>query len=156
MTALLTVEDLSIGFRDADAVVQNVSFEVKAGETLALVGESGSGKTLSCRGILRILPRTAQIRSGRITLNGQNGKQVLSDLSERRMRDIRGDAVSMIFQEPMRSLSPLHKIGNQVIEVLNLHGGISKKAAKQQVLDTFQRVGFPDPERAYGSYPFEM
>lgn len=156
MTPLLSVENLSIGFGDGEAVVRDVNFEVQPGETLALVGESGSGKTVTCRAVLRILPRAAQIRTGRITLNTENGPLTLSELGERRMRDVRGDQVSMIFQEPMRSLSPLHRIGNQVSEVLWLHRGASEKEAKRQVLQTFERVGFPDPERAYRSYPFEM
>ena len=156
MTPLLSVRDLTIGFGRGPDVVQNVSFDVMPGETLALVGESGSGKTVTCRGILRILPRTAQIRSGKIILNGRSDGLELTALSERQMREVRGDAVSMIFQEPMRSLSPLHKIGNQVSEVLWLHKGASDSAARRQVLETFERVGFPDPERAYDSYPFEM
>ena len=125
MTPLLSVKDLSIGFGNGPDVVKNVSFDVMPGQTLALVGESGSGKTVTCRAILRILPRIAQIRSGKITLNGRSGGLELTSLKERRMRDIRGDAVSMIFQEPMRSLSPLHKIGNQVSEVLWLHKNTS-------------------------------
>ncbi|AVO38132.1 ABC transporter ATP-binding protein [Pukyongiella litopenaei] len=153
---LLTVENLSIGFGAADPVVRGVSFTLRPGETLALVGESGSGKTVTCRAILRILPRTARIRSGRVLLGGRAGGVELTGLRERRMRDIRGDAVSMIFQEPMRSLSPLHRIGNQVSEVLWLHRGASGKEAKRKVLDTFERVGFPDPERAFRSYPFEL
>jgi peptide/nickel transport system ATP-binding protein len=156
MTPLLRVEDLSIGFGKGDSVVQNVSFEVRPGETLALVGESGSGKTVTCRAILRILPRIAQIRAGKVTLNGTAGTQVLSAMNERRLRRVRGNAVSMIFQEPMRSLSPLHRIGNQVGEVLWLHRGASQKQARREVLETFERVGFPDPDRAYRSYPFEM
>ncbi|WP_164661874.1 ABC transporter ATP-binding protein [Tropicibacter sp. Alg240-R139] len=156
MTPLLSVENLSIGFGSGDAVVQDVNFNVMPGETLALVGESGSGKTVTCRAVLRILPRAAQIRSGRITLNTEKGPLTLTEMSERKMRDVRGDQVSMIFQEPMRSLSPLHRIGNQVSEVLWLHRGASEKEAKRQVLQTFERVGFPDPERAYRSYPFEM
>ena len=156
MAPLLTVEDLTIGFGKAEPVVENVSFEIQPGQTLALVGESGSGKTISCRAILRILPRTAQIRSGTITLNTDEGKLVLTSISERKMRAIRGDLVSMIFQEPMRSLSPLHRIGNQVSEVLWIHKGASERQAKRQVLETFERVGFPDPERAYRSYPFEL
>ncbi|MDK3074766.1 ABC transporter ATP-binding protein [Sedimentitalea sp. JM2-8] len=156
MTPLLSVRDLSIGFGRGPDVVRNVSFDVMPGQTLALVGESGSGKTVTCRGILRILPKTAQIRSGEIVLNGRSGGLDLASLPERRMRDVRGDAVSMIFQEPMRSLSPLHKIGNQVSEVLWLHKHMNEKEARRQVLDTFARVGFPDPERAYDSYPFEM
>ncbi len=156
MSSLLSVRDLSIGFGAAAPVVQNVNFDVKPGQTLALVGESGSGKTISCRAVLRILPRTAQIRSGTITLSGGDGPMDLSQISERQMRDIRGNRISMIFQEPMRSLSPLHKIGNQVSEVLWLHRGASEKQAKRTVLEQFERVGFPDPERAYNSYPFEL
>ncbi|WP_171176866.1 ABC transporter ATP-binding protein [Ruegeria sp. HKCCD8929] len=156
MTPLLSVRDLSIGFGTAEAVVRDVNFDVMPGQTLALVGESGSGKTISCRAVLRILPRTAQIRTGTVTLNGGKAPLILSQLGERQMRDVRGDRISMIFQEPMRSLSPLHKIGNQVSEVLWLHRGASEKEAKRTVLAKFDRVGFPDPERAYNSYPFEM
>ncbi|WP_377193327.1 ABC transporter ATP-binding protein [Ruegeria meonggei] len=156
MTALLSVRDLSIGFGAGESVVQGVNFDVEAGQTLALVGESGSGKTISCRAALRILPRTAQIRSGSITLNDSKGVDELISISERQMRDIRGNRVSMIFQEPMRSLSPLHKIGNQVSEVLWLHRGASEAQARKEVLVQFERVGFPDPQRAYDSYPFEL
>ncbi|MBE1283837.1 MAG: dipeptide ABC transporter ATP-binding protein [Rhodobacteraceae bacterium] len=156
MQPLLSVEDLSIGFGSGDPVVRNVSFEVQPGETLALVGESGSGKTVTCRAVLRILPKIAKIHSGKIILRTSNGEQDLSAMPERRMRTVRGDRVSMIFQEPMRSLSPLHKIGNQVSEVLWLHRGQNESQAKKTVLETFERVGFPDPERAYRSYPFEM
>ncbi len=156
MTALLSVRDLSIGFGAAESVVNGVNFDVEAGQTLALVGESGSGKTISCRAALRILPRTAQIRSGTITLNDSKGVENLTQISERQMRDIRGNRISMIFQEPMRSLSPLHKIGNQVSEVLWLHRGASESQARKEVLIQFERVGFPDPQRAYDSYPFEL
>lgn len=156
MTPLLSVRDLSIGFGRGPDVVRNVSFDVMPGQTLALVGESGSGKTVTCRGILRILPRIAQVRSGQIILNGRSNGLDLATLGERRMRAVRGDAVSMIFQEPMRSLSPLHKIGNQVSEVLFLHKRTTENAARKTVLDMFDRVGFPDPARAYDSYPFEM
>ncbi len=156
MNALLSVRNLSIGFGAGDAVVQDVNFDVEPGQTLALVGESGSGKTISCRAALRILPRTAQIRSGSITLNDSKGSANLTEISERQMRGIRGNRISMIFQEPMRSLSPLHKIGNQVSEVLWLHRGASEAQARKEVLSQFERVGFPDPARAYDSYPFEL
>jgi len=156
MTALLSVRDLSIGFGDGESVVKDVSFDVEAGQTLALVGESGSGKTISCRAVLRILPRAAQIRKGTITFGTGQDQLDLATLGERRMRDIRGNRISMIFQEPMRSLSPLHKIGNQVSEVLWLHRGASESEARKEVLKQFERVGFPDPARAYDSYPFEM
>ncbi len=156
MSALLSVRDLSIGFGAGDPVVTDVNFDVEAGQTLALVGESGSGKTISCRAALRILPRTAQIRSGSIILNDSKGTADLVKIGEREMRGIRGNRISMIFQEPMRSLSPLHKIGNQVSEVLWLHRGASEAQARKEVLTQFERVGFPDPQRAYDSYPFEL
>ncbi len=158
MTALLTVENLSIGFEDAAPVVDGVSFSVEAGKTLALVGESGSGKTLSCRAALRILPAAAQLRSGRVELRDRDGGHPvdLSALSERKMQHIRGNRISMIFQEPMRSLSPLHRIGNQVSEVLKLHRDFNRDERKKRVLAMFERVGFVDPERIYESYPFEL
>ncbi|TDE39080.1 ABC transporter ATP-binding protein [Antarcticimicrobium sediminis] len=156
MTPLLSVENLSVGFGKDEAIVRDVNFSLNPGETLALVGESGSGKTVTCRAILRILPRNAQIRSGTITLHRDGQSLNLTSLGERQLRDVRGNQVSMIFQEPMRSLSPLHRIGNQVSEVLWLHRDASESNAKRQVLDTFERVGFPDPERAYRSYPFEL
>ncbi|MBD3664564.1 ABC transporter ATP-binding protein [Sulfitobacter sp. TSTF-M16] len=156
MTPLLQVDALKIGFGTAPAVVEDVSFDVMPGETLALVGESGSGKTLTCRSVLRILPEAAQLRSGSIRFDGTNGPQDLFNLSERAMRKIRGDRISMIFQEPMRSLSPLHRLGNQVAEVLRLHRNMNRAQSKKVVLEQFDRVGFVDPERAWRSYPFEM
>ncbi|MEP3640034.1 MAG: ABC transporter ATP-binding protein [Paracoccaceae bacterium] len=156
MGPLLHVEDLSIGFGDAPPVVYGVNFSIDAGETLALVGESGSGKTLTCRSVLRILPGAAQLRTGRILYNQADVPTDLLSLSNRRMRAIRGDRISMIFQEPMRSLSPLHRIGDQVSEVLRVHRNLSTAESKRDVLETFERVGFPDAERAWRSYPFEM
>ncbi|WP_299378175.1 ABC transporter ATP-binding protein [uncultured Tateyamaria sp.] len=156
MAPLLDVRDLSIGFGTAPPVVAGVNFSVSAGETLALVGESGSGKTLTCRSILRILPGTAQLRRGVIEFGTGASRTDLLKLSNRDIRDIRGDRISMIFQEPMRSLSPLHRIGNQVAEVLTLHRNMSAAEAKKDVLATFERVGFADAERAFRAYPFEM
>ncbi|MEP4197125.1 MAG: ABC transporter ATP-binding protein [Aliishimia sp.] len=154
MNALLHVDGLSIGFGKGPDVVSDVSFTLPAGETLALVGESGSGKTLTCRSVLRILPGAAQMRGGRV-LFGKDQIDLLK-LGQRGMRKIRGNKISMIFQEPMRSLSPLHRIGNQVAEVLRLHEGLSAKDAEKRVLETFEQVGFPDPDRAFRAYPFEM
>lgn len=156
MAPLLSVKDLSIGFGKDDSVVRGVSFDVAPGETLALVGESGSGKTVTCRAVLRILPKAAQIRTGSIQFNDSVTSKELVHLPEAGMRDLRGNQIAMIFQEPMRSLSPLHRIGNQVAEVLWLHGRQSEAEAKKKVLACFERVGFPDPERTYSSYPFEL
>ncbi|WP_114963224.1 ABC transporter ATP-binding protein [Tritonibacter mobilis] len=157
MRPLLSVEDLSIGFGRDAPVVQNVNFAVNPGETLALVGESGSGKTISCRAVLRILPRAARLHSGRMILSGQEDDIDLARISERQMRrNVRGNRIAMIFQEPMRSLSPLHRIGNQVVEVIHLHRNTSEADAKREVLECFERVGFADPERTWRSYPFEL
>lgn len=156
MQPLLRVKDVSIGFGKDKPIVERLNFAVDAGETLALVGESGSGKTLSCRAVLRILAETAQIRSGEILFNYRGNVVDLARLEGRSLRAIRGDRISMIFQEPMSSLSPLHRIGDQVSEVLKLHRDCSAREAKRQVLAEFERVGFNNPERAFIAYPFEL
>ncbi|MEQ6249932.1 ABC transporter ATP-binding protein [Sulfitobacter sp. HNIBRBA3233] len=153
---LLEVTSLSIGFGAAPAVVDGVSFSMECGETLALVGESGSGKTLTCRSILRLLPANGQLRGGSIRFQHGDESVDMLNASERTLRGLRGDRISMIFQEPMRALSPLHRLGDQVSEVLHLHGSITAAEAKKRVLAQFERVGFADPERAWRSYPFEM
>ncbi|MEO1000217.1 MAG: ABC transporter ATP-binding protein, partial [Pseudomonadota bacterium] len=156
---LLRVEDLSIAFGGRGGptpVVEGVSFTVGRGETVALVGESGSGKTLTGKAVLRILPRGAKITGGSITLVGKGGETRLDTLSEREMRTLRGGRIAMIFQEPMSSLSPLHTIGNQVAESLRLHHGVEGAEGRKACLETFESVGFPDPERAWESYPFEL
>ena len=153
---LLQVRDLSISFGNSAPVVSDINFDVGRGETVALVGESGSGKTVTCRAVLRILPAAARILSGTVLLNSRDRQSELIGMSERKLRDIRGDRISMIFQEPMQSLSPLHRIGAQVSEVLCLHRGHRKSSARKTVLESFERVGFPNPERVYTCYPFEL
>jgi peptide/nickel transport system ATP-binding protein len=159
VSPLLTVKDLSVAFGPERApipVVENVSFSVRRGETLALVGESGSGKTLTGKSLLGILPKGARITSGSAVLDDNLGRVDLLSIPLKELRKIRGGRVSMIFQEPMSSLSSLHTIGNQVMEAVLLHNECSGGDAKNRCLETFQNVGFPDPERAFRAYPFEL
>jgi peptide/nickel transport system ATP-binding protein len=161
MTAgpLLSVDDLTIAFGDGPAaatVVEGVSFEIAAGETLAVVGESGSGKTLTGRALLGILPRGARVTRGSAMLDDGPKRCDLLRLSEGAMRKVRGGRVAMVFQEPMSALSPLHSVGDQVMEALRLHESLSSSQAQEKCLETFAEVGFPDPARAFSAYPFEL
>ncbi len=161
---LLAVDGLSIAFGRGGEypVVDDICFTLRRGETLALVGESGSGKTLTGKSLIRILPRGARITSGRAMFSGRGADGLpaeprdLITLPMRRLRDIRGGRISMIFQEPMSSLSPLHTIGDQVREALTLHRPERGAQAKLKCLEMFDSVGFPDPERAWSAYPFEL
>jgi microcin C transport system ATP-binding protein len=154
--ALIRVENLSVDFHAGGKVVhavKNVSFEVGQGETVALVGESGSGKTVTALSILQLLPYPAASHpSGAINFQGQN----LMKLPPEALRRIRGNKISMIFQEPMTSLNPLHTIEDQVGEVLKIHRGLSNSAAKARVLDLLTRVGIEDPESRLASYPHQL
>jgi microcin C transport system ATP-binding protein len=155
-TPLISVEDLSVDFRSGDRVthaVRNVSFDIGDAETVALVGESGSGKTVTALSILKLLPYpTASHPSGIIRFNGEN---VLA-LPQAALRQIRGNKISMIFQEPMTSLNPLHTIENQVGEVLKIHRGLSDRAARTRVLDLLDKVGIDDPKGRLQSYPHQL
>ncbi|MCB1442271.1 MAG: ABC transporter ATP-binding protein [Methyloceanibacter sp.] len=153
---LLSVEDLCVDFRAGEKVthaVENVSFEIERGETLALVGESGSGKTVSALSILQLLPYPAASHpSGAIYFKGEN----LLALPPDGLRHVRGNQISMIFQEPMTSLNPLHTIERQIAEVLRIHMGMSGQAARGRVLDLLTKVGIQDPEQRLGSYPHQL
>jgi microcin C transport system ATP-binding protein len=153
---LLEVKDLSITFQQGDQIteaVTSVSFSLEKGQTLALVGESGSGKSVSSHAILQLLPtNSAQYKSGEILFKGQN----LLSFGEADMRQIRGNEISMIFQEPMTSLNPLHTIERQIGEVLKLHKHMTPPQAKARCLELLELVGIPEPERRLKSYPHEL
>jgi peptide/nickel transport system ATP-binding protein len=162
-TDLITVRDLKVHL-DVDAgvikAVDGVSFRVPAGGTVALVGESGSGKSVVAQSIMGILPRIARIESGEIVFRDpkQSSEVDISrlDPAGRTMQDIRGGRISIIFQEPMTALSPLHTIGNQIGESLALHREVNKRERREAVIDMLRRVGFPDPAKAEHTYPFEL
>src|SRR2546423_2027961 len=149
---LLDVRDLSVAF-GAMSAVDRISFSIKRGECVALVGESGSGKSVSALSILKLLPyATASHPSGSIQFKGRE----LLDLSEREIRGIRGNDISIIFQEPMTSLNPLHTIESQIGEILQLHSGISGQRARARILELLTQVGIPDPEGRLASYPHQL
>src|SRR6188508_2485430 len=149
---LLDVHDLSVAFGNALAV-DHVSFSIKRGECVALVGESGSGKSVSALSILKLLPYpSASHPSGTIHFKGRE----LLHASEREMREIRGNDISIIFQEPMTSLNPLHTIEAQIGEILSLHRGIGGQAARARTLELLTQVGIPDAETRLKSYPHQL
>ena len=153
---LLDVRDLSVAFRHGGSTslaVDRISFSIKRGECVALVGESGSGKSVSALSILKLLPYpTASHPTGNIHFRGRE----LLDLPEREIRSIRGNDISIIFQEPMTSLNPLHTIESQIGEILLLHSGIRGALARARTLELLTQVGIPDPETRLGSYPHQL
>ncbi len=156
MTApLLQVEDLRTWVASGDHIaraVDGVSFTIERGETFALLGESGCGKSLTALSIMRLLPDAGAIVSGRVRLGGTD----LVALPEWRMRDFRGRRIAMIFQEPGASLNPVMSVGDQVRETLARHLGLVGDAADRRVLELFDAVGIPDPERRLGEFPFQL
>ena len=161
---LLRVEDLHVQFATpagAIRAVRGVSFGMRPATTLAVVGESGSGKSVLSQSILRILPRNGAITQGRILFADPRDAGAPIDLAQlpadgAQMRAIRGGRISIIFQEPMSSLSPLHTIGDQVSEALRLHRRVTFAEAKELTVEMLRLVGFPDGARAWRSYPFEL
>ena len=153
---LLDIDDLSIAFRQQGAsqtVVSNLTLRIDAGETLALVGESGSGKSVSALSVLRLLPSPpVSYPSGDIRFHGQS----LLHADERTLRGIRGNRIAMIFQEPMVSLNPLHNLEKQLYEVLSLHRGMRKEAARGEILDCLDRVGIRNASRRLADYPHQL
>ena len=163
MTNILEIHNLSVAFRTLQEPVQavdDVSLAIPAGKVTALVGESGSGKSVIANSIMRLLPENAMIQQGKILLAGKDGEEPL-DLAalspkDKKLRALRGNRLGIIFQEPMTSLSPLHRIGDQIAEVLTIHRGIDKPSALVAAEGMLEKVGFPNPARALHQYPFEL
>jgi peptide/nickel transport system ATP-binding protein len=164
VSQLLEVENLCIDFRMAGGTVRAVdglSFRVPPGKTVALVGESGSGKSVTAQAIMGILPKVASISGGAIRFYDPEANGKVIDIAQlapngSELRNLRGGRIAIIFQEPMTSLSPVHTIGNQIGEALELHRKVSKSVARAQTIKMLSLVGFPTPEQAVDSYPFEL
>jgi len=160
--AILEVKDLSVRFDTEEGVVRAVNgfnFAINPGESVGIVGESGCGKSVSMFAALRILADSAEIASGQINFRKEDG--TVRDLAtlgkqSREMRALRGAEISMIFQEPMTSFSPVHTVGNQVCEAILLHQDIKKHAARERAMELFDLVGLPNPEHVIEQYPFQL
>jgi peptide/nickel transport system ATP-binding protein len=153
--ALLEVRDLKTYFQTDDGIVKavdGVSFEVEKGETLGIVGESGSGKSVTCLTIMGLNAKKNTISSGEALFNGEN----LLTMAPRKLRDIRGNDIAMIFQDPMTSLNPVHTIGAQLVEAIQLHRDVSKKGARARALELLKAVGIPRAERRFDDYPHQF
>ncbi|EGP08886.1 oligopeptide transport system permease protein [Bradyrhizobiaceae bacterium SG-6C] len=153
---LLDVRDLSVAFRQGGSeniAVDKISFSIERGQCVALVGESGSGKSVSALSVLKLLPYpTAHHPTGSIRFKGQD----LLGMSENEIRGIRGNDISIIFQEPMTSLNPLHTIEAQIAEVIQLHSGVRGAKARERTLELLTQVGIPEPETRLASYPHQL
>ncbi|MCC6250395.1 MAG: ABC transporter ATP-binding protein [Rubrivivax sp.] len=153
---LLQVHDLRVEFRTrrgAAMVLNGVDFQLEPGETLGVVGESGCGKSMTALALLRLIPSPpGRISAGQIRFRGED----LVQASEARMRDVRGNRISMIFQEPMTSLNPVFSVGDQIGESLRLHAGLDAKAARARAIEMLRSVGIPAPERRVDEYPHQL
>src|SRR5436190_13947107 len=153
--ALLEVKDLRTSFHTEDGIVgavNGVSFSIEKGQTLGIVGESGSGKSVTCLTIMGLNPKRMTISSGEALWKGKN----LLTAKPAELRQIRGDEISMIFQDPMTSLNPVHTIGKQLIEAVQLHRDVSAKVARARALELLKAVGIPHPERRIDDYPHQF
>jgi len=152
---MLKIEDIKVHL-DAEAglvrAIDGMRLTLARGQTFALVGESGCGKSMTALALMRLLPDNGRIAGGRLDLDGQD----LFDLSEARMRDVRGGRIGMIFQEPGTSLNPVMKVGDQIVEAIEAHTALRGAAAREKAVDWLRRVGIPEPERRIDDYPFRM
>ncbi|MFT5617229.1 MAG: peptide/nickel transport system ATP-binding protein [Arenicella sp.] len=158
---ILTVKNLSIEFaNDANTItaVDGIDFEIRKGETIGIVGESGSGKSVTSLAIMRLINQPpGKVTSGEIVFNSrQFGLVDLLQIPEPQMRKIRGDEISMIFQEPMTSLNPVYTCGDQVVETILLHEKVTQKQAKERAIELFKKVNLPRPENIFSSYPHQI
>ncbi len=155
-TILLSVQDLAVYFRldgNVSRAVDGVSFDIHKGETVCLVGESGCGKSVSALAILGIIPQPpGMIKGGHIFFNGQN----LLDLGEEEMQEIRGNHISMVFQEPMTSLNPVFTIGDQIKEAIVVHERVDERELNRRCLQVLKDVGIPSPEERLNDYPHQL
>lgn len=154
--ALVEVKNLQTYFYTEEGVVKavdGVDYEIYPGETLGIVGESGCGKSVTSLSIMRLVESPpGKIEGGEINFQGKD----LTKLSEKEMRKIRGNDISMIFQEPMTSLNPVYTVGDQIIEAIMLHKGVKRKEARQQAIEMLQKVGIPLPEQRVDEYPHQL
>jgi len=153
---LLSIRDLSIAFGRGSRemlAVDKVSFDIRKGETLALVGESGSGKSITALSVMKLLPYPAAHHpSGSIKFQGRE----LLTMAEKQIRHVRGNDITIIFQEPMTSLNPLHTIEKQIREILMLHQGLAGDVARARIIELLGQVGIPDPAGRLASYPHQL
>ncbi|HKC54763.1 MAG TPA: ABC transporter ATP-binding protein [Vicinamibacterales bacterium] len=149
---LLDVQQLSVTFGGASPAVDDVSFQVAAGETLGLVGESGSGKSVTAFSILRLLQPPGRITGGRVIFQGRD----LLALPEREMREVRGAGISLIFQEPMTALNPVMRVGDQIAEALLVHGRATRAEARARAVELLEAVRIPDAARRVRDYPHQL
>ncbi|RKY09431.1 MAG: ABC transporter ATP-binding protein [Planctomycetota bacterium] len=153
---LLSIKNLSTHFQTEQGLVravQDVSFDIPAGKTLAVVGESGCGKSVTALSVMQLIPYPpGKIVEGEVVFDGES----LLDASESRMRQIRGNEIAMIFQEPMTSLNPVFTVGNQIVEAVKLHQKKSGSQARDMAVDMMRKVGIADPQRRVAEYPHQM
>ena len=152
---LLSVKNLSTEFPVKKGIVravEDVSFDVDQGEILAIVGESGSGKSVTRLSIMGLLAEPGHVAGGSLEFEGKD----LATLSEKQYRELRGNDMAMIFQEPMTSLNPVYRVGNQIVEAIRTHEKVSKAEAKDRAVDLLRKVGIPSPEARINDYPHQM
>ena len=152
---VLSVKDLKTYFHTATGIakaVDGVSFTLDAGKTMGIVGESGSGKSVTASSIMRLLPQNGKIMGGEIDFDGVD----MMKLSKKQLVALRGNEIAMIFQDPMTSLDPVFKVGNQMVEMICAHQNVTKEAARAMAIEALGRVGIPNPEKRMDAYPYEL